>query len=162
MSKCLRQDTLGLIPNKPSNNKNIQTFKELYETSPIQTLFYSSLNYQFADEENDLLFPIAHSIIDIIINNELLDTDPISIERSKTLQNISPDPQFSTVEVVFVLFAPKIVLNHDYVYIIEDILRSKFTICNIRKQKLKYSDLQHIFTNTGHDLLSLVYIYIYI
>ena len=63
------------------------------------------------------------------------------------MSSVQPDSALASqkLELVYVLISPSLVQNNDFVYVIEDFYRAKFTICAIKKRTFSRQDLQTHF-----------------
>jgi len=58
-------------------------------------------------------------------------------------------------ELALILISPSIVKSGDFVYILDDIFRQKFTIAGIRKARLDYEDLTVLFKDLAPRMYSI-------
>jgi hypothetical protein len=76
-----------------------------------------------------------------------LNDDKNDLQSRWTITDTQPDTTSSQqkLELVYVLISPSLVHNNDFVYVIEDFYRAKFTVCAIQKRSLNRQDLQAHF-----------------
>jgi len=49
------------------------------------------------------------------------------------------------MELALIVISPTLVNNHDFVYVLDELQRSKFNICALKKKKLDIDGLKILF-----------------
>lgn len=133
----------------PGAEKSDQ-LRQYYGKDRIHNGFYSSTDYFEACTDIQQLFP-GIAIV------------PSLVEGVGEIERLSPSQFHSTVtksqsvanqtDLIMLVISPTALINSDHVYIIEDLIKSKYTVCETSIQKLTRQDIDFLFEDQRRFLI---------
>jgi len=123
------------------------TLRSFYGIDRFDNAFFISETILETHIEEQMLFNKSLNSDSTIDRSETWEVAPLK-ENAKTentpINQIHMQNQF---ELALVVISPSLVRNNDFVYIMDEFLRSKFAICAVKKKEVVGEALQHLFAD---------------
>jgi len=140
-----------IIGDKDPKNAVKNTMRSFYANDRFDNAFFISESFAESLIERDILF-----------HDETSNGHPglkiVSKDQKKASETMSPIDQIMMAnanELAIVLIAPSLVKSGDFIYILDDIYRQKYTIAGVRKAHLEKDDLTVLFKDLAPRMFNI-------
>ena len=119
----------------------------------MQTKGEQSLRAYYGTDRFDNAFFVSETVSEAILEDKILfggvkGDDENDLSASWQIESVQSQGALSAnanTELVHVVISPTLVKSNDFVYVIEDFYRAKFTICGIKKRAFKKEEIAEHF-----------------